>query len=83
MSKQPKAAMWRYDVHDVRRASFQIDGTFHLFRRTQEAGKFEHRHEDYKGNVIESVLNPKSTFEEWVALRVAGILHGLYSEVPS
>jgi len=66
--------MMKYKAEDVKRASFQFEGYFALFRMTNEAGVIEYREEGFKGEVIHSVLNSKRTFEAYVASRINTIL---------
>ncbi len=59
---------------DVNRASFQYDGHFALFRHTQEAGVHEYREENFRGTVVDSVIESKRTFETYVQMRITAYL---------
>ena len=62
------------DKDDVKRASFQYDGHFALFRHTRTAGVNEYMEEDFKGFKVDSVVDSKRSFEAYVATRINGYL---------
>ena len=62
------------DKDDIKRASFQYDGHFALFRHTNTAGVHEYMEEDYKGYKVDSVVNSKRTFEQYVHTRIGAYL---------
>lgn len=67
---------YQYKNTDVLRASFQIDGAFALFRHTQLSGTNEYIREDFKGNVIESIVDPTISFHSFIETEVKKILDG-------
>ncbi len=64
----------KYMTDDIKRASFQFDGSFALFRWVQEGGVNEYRQESFKGGTVDSVVNSKRPFEQYVKDRVSAIL---------
>lgn len=67
--------------NDIKRASFQYDGGFALFRWVMETqGNHEYRHESFRGELINSVLNSKRPFTEYVKARVSNILKEIEDE---
>lgn len=67
--------------NDIKRASFQYDGGFALFRFVRaEVGNYEYRHESFRGELIHSVLNSKGTFAKYVGARVGVILKEIEDE---
>lgn len=58
------------DKDDVNRASFQYQDHFALFRHTNVGGVIEYREENFRGNVVDSVVNSKRTFEQYVSTRI-------------
>lgn len=80
MAKATKKSMWTKTFDDRRRASFQIDGQFHLFRHiVEEGGKETFQHEDYRGNIVDYVTAPKQPFEKWLSLQLAAIIREVQS----
>ena len=59
---------------DVKRASFTYGEHFALFRYTQIAGVREYKEENYRGAVVDSVLESKRTFEQYVQMRITATL---------
>jgi len=54
--------------HEVTRASFQMrdyDISI-LFLHTLDGGVTEYRAENFRGNVVKTLLNPKVKFHNWV-----------------
>ena len=67
--------------NDIKRASFQYDGGFALFRFVRaEVGNHEYRHESFRGELVHSVLNSKRPFAEYVKIRVIDILKEIEDE---
>ena len=64
----------RYHDKDVKRASFQYDGHFALYRHINEGGTIEYREENFKGTTVDSVINSKRTFEQYVQARITATL---------
>ena len=62
------------DKDDVKRASFQYDGHFALFRHTRTAGVNEYMEESFRGVKVDSVIESKRSFEQYVATRINGYL---------
>jgi len=62
------------DKDDVSRASFQFQGHFALFRHTNDAGVHEYREENFRGVKVDSVVNSKRTFEQYVHTRIGAYL---------
>lgn len=62
------------DKDDIKRASFQYDGHFALFRHTRDQGVNEYREENFRGVKIDSVVESKRSFEAYVATRINGYL---------
>ena len=61
----------RLQRSDVKRASFQYDGHFALYRHiTGTAGVKEYREESFRGETIDSVVDSKRSFEAYVATRI-------------
>ena len=58
------------DRDDVKRASFQYDGHFALFRHTRIAGTNEYMEESFRGVKVDSVVESKRSFEQYVATRI-------------
>ena len=54
--------------HEVTRASFQMrdHDISILFLHMQDGGNTEYRAENFRGSVVMTTLNPKSTFNNWV-----------------
>jgi hypothetical protein len=64
-----------HQLDDLKRAAFQIDGEFYLFRWRHVGGRDEFVMEGYRGELLHSTTNPTDTFEDWVLSRVKVILH--------
>lgn len=64
----------KYQTSDVSRASFQIEGSFALFRHLQTAGSTEYVRENFQGHVVESMVNPTISFDSFVEQEVKKIL---------
>ncbi len=64
----------KYQADDIKRASFQFDGNFALFRWIQEGGVNEYKEENFRGATVDSVVNSKRTFDQYVKDRVSAIL---------
>lgn len=62
------------DKDDVKRASFQFQGHFALFRHTRTAGVNEYMEESFRGVKVDSVIESKRTFEAYVSQRINGYL---------
>ncbi len=62
------------DRDDIKRASFQYDGHFALFRHTRVAGVNEYMEESFRGTKVDSVVDSKRSFEAYVATRINGYL---------
>ncbi len=62
---------------DISRASFQMEGVFALFRHVQMAGTNEYLREDFKGNIIASVVEPDIAFHSFVEEQVKIIIDGV------
>ena len=68
----------RIQRSDVKRASFQYDGHFALFRHiTGNQGVTEYREESFRGETVDSVIDSKRSFEAYVATRVNIFLKAL------
>ncbi len=66
----------KYSHNDVMRASFQMEGAFALFRHVRQEGRNEYLQEDFRGNVIATILEPTINFHSFVEERVKLILNG-------
>ena len=47
---------------------------FYLFRHIRETGVNEYRIENFRGDTVASVINPKPPFMTWVRLRMVELM---------